>query len=144
MSDEPWPCFRCPSCGKRTLPPVPVWRCPDRDCGDSLTGAADDPVLRTKPSHFNWDALTAKQIAAVIESAPVVLGEWYGDDESRRVARRREDIVHCVYQAASGKWLWESDEHFAERPYVAPTRKAAMEAADAAARERGWRLMGGE
>ena len=113
--------------------------------------AASLGALLQGASRPNWDAMTAEEIAAVIESAPVVLGEWKdtarGGAErlSRGCVRGGASIWPAAWPDDGTGWWWRM--HGVGPPPSggnASTRKAAMAAADAAARERGWRLMGGE
>ena len=139
MSDEPIE-TECPTCG---------YLC-EHD------GKEYTPVrIFTDAVTPNWDALTAKQIAAVIESAPVVLGEWERNGSGEYYERHRApswvfgshslaDKVFALCPDPGRSWSWCVRDNGLVVGGHAPTRKAAMEAADAAARERGWRLMGGE
>ena len=121
--------------------------------GDELVKIAIDgkeytPVrIYTDAVTPNWDAMTAEEIAAVIESAPVVLGEWEDGDSGRLSVRNRRSTqraVICAWVGDTGWWWRLYGGGPPPSGGSAPTREAAMAAADAAARERGWRLMGGE
>lgn len=110
---------------------------------DSYRGYYEDLAIGAEavvaPSP-NWDAMTAEEIAAVIASAPVVLGEWEGYTVMFRELGGTPHVL--VSEVPHEGWRWASIDAVIEG--TAPTREAAMAAADAAARELGWRLMGGE
>jgi len=96
----------------------------------------------------DWGAMTAEEIAALVESAPVVLRAWHPHGEYQWVRRGRLGRADAVFDGKVHRWTLLEDGDWVDGGYAdggyVDAREAAMAAADDAARKRGWRLMGGE